>query len=102
MERVLICLKKNGVVNIDVLDSRRRELVALGKAILTCNTRSIAKHVEKALDAGASQEDILKVLTFIVGDVQLLNSIIELLRAMCYEESKRADYISVVDDVRED
>lgn len=102
MEQVLICLKKNGVVNIDVLDSRRRELVALGKAILTSNTRSIAKHVEKALDTGASQKDILKVLTFIVGDVQLLNSIIELLRAMSYEENKRAEYISVVDDVRED
>ncbi len=102
MEQVLICLKKNGVVNIDVLDSRRRELVALGKAILTSNTRFIAKHVEKALDAGASQKDILKVLTFIVGDVQLLNSIIELLRAMSYEENKRAECISVVDDVRED
>ena len=55
MEQGLICLKKNGVVNIDVLDSRRRELVALGKAILTGNNCSIAKHVEKALDAGASQ-----------------------------------------------
>ena len=101
MEQGLICLKKNGVVNIDVLDSRRRELVALGKAILTGNNCSIAKHVEKALDAGASQKDILKVLTFIVGDVQLLNSIIELLRAMFYEENRRAPHISVLDDVRE-
>ena len=102
MEQVLICLKKNGVVNIDVLDCRRKELVALGKAILSGNTHSIARHVEKALDAGASQKDIFKVLTFIIGDVQLLNSIIELLRAMSYEENKRAECISVVDDVRED
>lgn len=102
MEQVLICLKKNGVVNIDVLDSRRRELVALGKAILTGNTRSIAKHVEKALDAGATRKEILQVVAFIVGDTRLLNCIIELLKALSYEENRRAPWISVVDDCRLD
>lgn len=102
MEQVLICLKKNGVVNIDVLDSRRRELVALGNAIRAGNTCSIATRVKKALDAGASRDEILKVLAFIIGDVRLLSSIMELLSILRYESNKRAPWVSVVDDVREE
>ena len=41
MEQVLVCLKSNGIVNIDVLDDRRKELVALGKTILSGNKHSI-------------------------------------------------------------
>jgi len=101
MEQVLICLKKNRGVNIDVLDSRRRELVALGNALLARNTNSMALHIEKALDAGATRRDILQVVAFVVGDARFLSSIIEILKALRYEENKRAEHISVVDDVRE-
>lgn len=102
MEQVLICLEKKKGLYLDALNTRQRELVALGNAIRTGDKNTIATNVKKALDAGASREEILKVLTFIVGDVRLFRSIIELLRALSYEESKRTPFISVVDDVRED
>ena len=102
MRQVLICLEKKKGLYLDVLDTRQKELVALGNAIRAGNTYSIATRVKKALDAGASIEEILKVLAFIVGDVRLFRSIIELSRALSYEESKRKSFISVVDDVRED
>ena len=102
MEQVLICLEKKKGLYLDVLNARQRELVALANAIRAGDINTIATNVKKALDAGAPREEILKVLTFIVGDVRLFKSIIELLRALSYEESKRAPFISVVDDVRED
>ena len=102
MQQVLICLKKKKGLYLGVLDTRQKELVALGNAIRAGNIYSIATRVKKALDAGASIEEILKVLAFIVGDVRLFRSIIELSRALSYEESKRKSFISVVDDVRED
>lgn len=101
MEQVLVCLKKNGAINIDVLDSKRKELVELGVALKSGCKRDIATHIEKALDAGATRDDILKVVAFIVGNTRLFSSIIELLRILNYEENKRAEYISIVDDVRE-
>jgi len=101
MEQVLVCLKKNRAINIDVLDDKRRELVALGIVLKSGCKEDIATHVEKALDAGATREDILKVVAFIVGNTRLFSSIIELLKILNYEENKRADYISVVNDVRE-
>jgi len=101
MEQVLVCLKKNRAINIDVLDDKRRELVALGIVLKSGCKGNIATHVEKALDAGATREDILKVVAFIVGNTRLFSSIIELLKILNYEENKRADYISVVNDVRE-
>lgn len=101
MQQVLVCLKKNGAINIDVLDNKRRELVELGVALkLGCN-KEISTHVEKALDAGATREDILKVIAFVIGNTQLFHSSIELLRKLNYEENKRSGYISIIDDVRE-
>jgi len=95
-------LEKKKGLNLDILTAKQKELVALGNALLARNTHSIALHVEKALDAGASQEEILKVVAFIVGDTRLLSSIIELLKTLSYEENRRAPYISVIDDVREE
>jgi len=102
MHQVLICLEKKKGLYLDVLDTRQKELVALGNAIRAGNTYSIATRVKKALDAGASRDEILKVLAFIVGDVRLLNSIMELLSILRYESNRRAPWISVVDDVREE
>lgn len=101
MEQVLVCLKKNGAINIDVLDNKRKELVAVGIALKLGSKKDIAIHIEKALDAGATSEDILEVVAFIIGDIRLFNSIIELLRILNYQENERSDYISIIDDVRE-
>ena len=102
MQQVLVCLKKKGVINLDVLDTKRKELVTLGIAIKAGCKRDIATHIEKALDAGASREDILKVVAFIIGDTRLFISILELLKVLSYEENQRTECISVVDDVREE
>jgi len=101
MEQVLVCLKTNGVIKLEVLDIKRRELVALGKAIMAGNIKSIDKHVIAALDAGASRDDILKVVNFIMSDNKLFTSIIELLKVLSIEEDIRAPSISIIDDVRE-
>ena len=101
MEQVLVCLKTNGVLKLEVLDLRRRELVSLGKTILSGNIKSIEKHVVAALDAGASKDDILKVVSYIVSDNKLFGSIIELFKALSYEENRRTPCISAIDDVRE-
>ncbi|RLI63048.1 MAG: hypothetical protein DRO67_06360 [Candidatus Asgardarchaeum californiense] len=101
MYQVLICLEKKKGSNLDKLTAKQKELVALGNALLAQNIHSLALHVEKALDAGASRDEILQVAAFIVGDTRLLSSIIELLKVLSYEESRRAPCISVVDDCRE-
>jgi len=101
MDLVLVYLKKYGAISIDVLDNKRKELVALGNILRSECNEDIATQIEKALDAGATRYDILKVVGFILGDIRLLNSIIELLRILNYEENKRSEYISVIDDVRE-
>ena len=102
MDQVLVCLKKNnGVYKLDVLDNRRKELVALGNAIRVGNLESIPRHVKKALDAGASPREIQKVAEFILGDKHLLYAIMALQKALDFEESERHKYIFVVDDCRE-
>lgn len=102
MEQVLICLEKKEGLKPNMLTLKQKELLALGKALLAGCKNKIARHVEKALDAGVSREEIQQLVAFIVGDVRLFGSIIELLRALSYEESKRTSFISVLDDVRED
>jgi len=102
MEQVLICLEKKEGLKLNVLTTKQKELVVLGKVLLEGYRQTITKHVKKALDAGASREEILKVAAFIVGDSRLFSSIIEFLRTLNYEESKRAPWISVVDDVKEE
>jgi len=101
MEQVLVCLKTNGVVKLEVLDIKRRELVLLGKAILEGNIKFIENHIVAALDAGASSDEILKVVSFIMSDNKLFNSIIELLKTLSIEEDLRTPCISIINDVRE-
>lgn len=102
MQQVLICLKKNGAINLNILDTRQKELVALGKAIPEGDKNAISIHIEKAFDAGASKAEILKVLAVIIGDTRLFRSMVDALKYLSYEESRRAPYISVVNDVGED
>ena len=101
MEQVLICLEKKEGLKPNILTLKQKELLALGKALLGGYKNTIARQVEKTLDADVSREEILQLVAFIIGDVRLFRSIVELLRVLSYEESKRAQWISVVDDVRE-
>ena len=82
--------------------TKTKEMIALGSAITAGCKRCIAVHVEKALDAGASEEEILRVASTLVGGESTLSSVAELLKILRYEENKRAEWISVVDDVREE
>ena len=101
MNQVLVYLKNKNGLKLCVLPAKQRELVALGRAILSGNKRSIEKHVVAALDAGATRENIMEIVAYIMRDSQLLKSIIELVRILDYEENRRAPHISVIDDVRE-
>ena len=102
MNQVLICLKKNNeIFKLDVLDTKRRELVALGYAIRVGNLESIPRHVKKALDAGATPDEIQEVAEFILGNKHLLYSIVELQKALDFEESERHKYINVINDCKE-
>ncbi len=102
MEQVLIYLKKGNTINIDILDNKRKELVCLGNAVLSGEKLLIEEQIKKALDAGATRKDILKIVEFIIGDKKLFNSIIELLNIVSNEENKRTLPISVLEDVREE
>lgn len=100
MEEVLIGLKNKDNYKFCVLPSKQKDLVALGRTVLAGNKNSIEKHVINALDTGVLRGEILKVVEYIVGDKQLLRSLIDLLRVLSYGESRKAEYISVFDDVR--
>lgn len=102
MRQVLIHLEKKNGLKLDKLTAKQRELIALGNSLVAGNAHSISHHVRKALDTGATKKDILKVASFVIGDTHLLLSIIELLRALRFEESDRASYISVVEDCTEE
>ena len=102
MKQVLICLEKKNGLKLDVLTAKQRELIALGTSLIAGNTHSISHHTKKALDEGATKNDILKVASFAIGNTRLLLSIIELIRALEFEENDRKSYISVIEDCRED
>ena len=102
MKQVLIYLEKKNGLKADVLSAKQRELIALGTSLIAGNTHSISNHVNKALNEGATKNDILKVASFAIGNTRLLLSIIELIRALEFEENDRKSYISVIEDCRED
>ena len=66
----------------DSHDRKTRELITLAYVVLSGSELSIALHVEKAINAGATRQDILNVVYCIVGDTQLFCSIWELLRVL--------------------
>lgn len=101
MEQVLVSLKMPGVTRLEILDNKRKELVILGNILRSVDIKSIAGQVSKVFDAGATREDILMVASFVFGEGINLNAFIDLSRAITYEESRRAPYISVVEDCKE-
>jgi alkylhydroperoxidase/carboxymuconolactone decarboxylase family protein YurZ len=100
MKQVLVSLKMPGVTRLEILDSKRKELVILGNILRSVDAKFIAKQVTKAFDVGATKEDILMVASFVLGEGNL-NAFIELSKAVTYEESRRAPYISAIDDCKE-
>jgi len=100
--QVLIYKDIKKVLKQDLHDCKTKESITLAYVVLSGDKHSIALHVEKALDAGATRRDILNVVSCIVGDARLLSSILELLKALRFEECNRIEHISVVDDCRED
>jgi AhpD family alkylhydroperoxidase len=67
-----------------VLDTRTKELVAVGTAITARCKYCIAIHVEKALNAGATAEEILEVATvaILMGGGPALTYIVEVKKAL--------------------
>jgi len=92
--QVLIYKDIQKILKQDLNDGKKRELITLAYVVLSGDEHSIAKHVEKALDAGATRRDILNVVSCIVGDTRLLSSILELLRALSFEVCNRNKHIS--------
>ena len=101
MEQVLVSLKMPGVISLEILDDKRKELVLLRNILRSREINVIAQQVKHAFDAGATKEDILKVASFVIGDSTVFDAIIQLLRAIRYEENLRTPYISVIDDCKE-
>ncbi len=101
MNQVLVSLKMPGIFNLEILDDKRKELVLLGNILRYGEINAIADQVRKTFDAGATCEDICKVASFVIRDKKIFNTIVELLRAIRYEENKRTPYISVIDDCKE-
>ena len=100
MNQVLVCIKNENAIKVSVLDERQKILVALGNAIKSGNTEAIADHVKKSLDSGWSKQDILEVVSCIVGNKTLVYSIIELLTCLSFEEANRREYIDVLENSR--
>ena len=67
-----------------ILDTKTKELVAVGTAITARCKYCIAIHVEKALKAGATKEEILEVATvaILMGGGPALTYIVEAKKAL--------------------
>ena len=100
LEQVLICLDKKEGLRLDILTDKQKELVALGRALMTGNKKSIASCVKNALDKGSSREEILTLLSWMIKNGPSLNSILYLLKTLNYEETERREFIDVVHDCR--
>ena len=72
------------VLKEGILDTKTKELVAVGTAITARCKYCIAIHVEKALNAGASKEEILEVSTvaILMGGGPAMTYIVEVKKAL--------------------
>ena len=87
-------------MKVSVLDERQKNLVALGNAIKFGDTESLADLVKKSLDSGWTKQDILEVVSCIIGNKTLISSIIELLTCLSFEEANRREYIDALENSR--
>ena len=72
------------VLEEGVLDTKTKELVAVGTAITARCKYCIAIHVEKALKAGATKEELLEVATvaMLMGGGPAMTYIVEVQKAL--------------------
>ena len=72
------------VLKEGILDTKTKELVAVGTAITARCKYCIAIHVEKALKAGATKEEILEVATvaILMGGGPAMTYIVEVKKAL--------------------
>jgi len=102
MKQVLICLEKKEELKLDKLTPKQKELIALGKAILTENEEEINLGVKNVFDEGVTRDEILILLSWMIRDKPSLHSVIHLLKALDYEEAIRKDPIDWVKDCKEE
>ena len=100
MNQVLVCIKNEEAMKVSVLNDRQKVLVALGTALKSGDTETIADHVKKSLDCGWTKQDILEVVSCILGSKSLVSSLIELLTCLSFEEANRREYIDVLENSR--
>lgn len=74
----------NSVLEKNVLDTKTKELVALGTAITARCKYCIAIHVEKALKAGATKDEILEAtaVAILMGGGPALTYVVEVNKAL--------------------
>lgn len=101
MNHVLVCIKNKDAMKVEILDEKQKVLVTLGNAIKAGDTDCLHKYVQKALDAGWSKQDILQVVSFILGDKKLLASLTEVLISLSYEDALRREYLDITSDCGE-
>ena len=65
-------------LNQRLCENKTRTLITLAYAILSGNKSSIDLYVKTAIRYGATHKDFLKVISCIMGDARLMDSIIEL------------------------
>ncbi len=78
--QILIYKDIKKVLKQDSNDKITTELITLAYAMLSGIDHSIALHVKRAIDAGATRRDVLNVVSCIIGDKQLFSSILKVLK----------------------
>lgn len=104
MMESLLYKEEKTALGIDLLHITNKEinLVSLCCAIKANYKDLINTFVKSALDAGVCRDELLNVVSGLIKEGPALDSIIEFLRVLSYEENIRREPISVVDDWKED
>ena len=75
-------------LNKSLCENKTKTLIILSYAILSGNKSLINLYVKIAIRYGATYKDFLKVISFIIGDMRLLDSIMEVFRIIDYNFKK--------------
>lgn len=104
MSEYLLYEEEKKVLGVNPLNITNKDvkLINLCCAVKAGYKDLIKIFVKNALDEGFSREDLLKAVSMLIEEGPALDSIIEFLRALSYEENIRREPISIVDDCRED
>ena len=69
-------------LNLNLCDNKTIALISLAYVILSGNISSVDIYVKMAIRSGATHKDFLNVISCIIGDRRLLDSIMELFRVI--------------------